>query len=146
MDYRQHIGGVENMLDVDRVGGGRNPRVRILACLLDRRKVVRLGKLPAHLRGVPLIQGEVAKVAVLKRVTYSGLVDHRGADVPNIGYLRLIVGDVAALPTEGVWGNGARVDLWTVVLRVGHREPVVGRNVVIQASEILSRRVGSWEG
>ena len=124
-NHGHYIGGIENVFLVNCVGTRIEPCVRIRAGEIDRREVVRLGKLPTQAGSITFAQREVGKEVALPCVAHSGFIDGSGADVPHIRNLRVVVVNIAGLASDRASGYLARVNDRSITLGVGHGQAVV---------------------
>jgi hypothetical protein len=99
-NHGHHVGGVKDMLFVNRVRGGLDPGVRIVRDKLDGWKIVSFGELPAELRGIALSECKIGVEVPLIGVAETRLVNELRINRPNIRNLRVIVVDVSALALD----------------------------------------------
>src|SRR5215469_18857007 len=94
-NHRDNVGGIEDMLFIDGVRAGSDPGIRIWGAELDTREIIGFRKLPAKLGGITLVQCQVNKEVALPGIAEPGFVNEGGADVPDVGDLRVVVVNIA---------------------------------------------------
>ena len=129
------------------IGGGSNLKIIIGGTVdseIHRGKDVGLGKLPAQFCGKAQARAAVREEVQLIGIAHSGFVDGFAADVPDVGDLGIVVVDIPELAADGAGGDRVVAVFNFVALGIGHRQPIVRRDVVVQSSKIPLPRPRIW--